>query len=148
MTELAVRAADLPALMGLFAPAQVADPYQAYREWRVQQPIARPHERLFVLSRFADCEAVFADTSFGHARPGDAKLFGGWTGEANIGSFLGMNPPDHTRLRRLVSRVHSRQGQGTDAPHRDDHRRAPGGHRQRGGPSTSWSGSPCPCRCG
>jgi cytochrome P450 len=105
MTDLAVRAADLPALMGLFAPAQVADPYPAYREWRVQQPIARPHERLFVLSRFADCEAVLADASLGHTGPGDTRPFGGRTREANIGSFLGMNPPDHTRLRRLVSRA-------------------------------------------
>ena len=105
MTELAVRAADLPALMGLFAPAQVANPYPAYREWRVQQPIARPHERLFVLSRFAGCEAVLADVSFGHTGPGDTRPFGGRTREANIGSFLGMNPPDHTRLRRLVSRA-------------------------------------------
>jgi len=105
MTELAVRAADLQALMGLFAPEQIADPYPAYREWRVQQPIARPHERLFVLSRFADCEAVLADASFGHAGPGDTRPFGGRARGANIGSFLGMNPPDHTRLRRLVSRA-------------------------------------------
>jgi cytochrome P450 len=105
MTELAVRAADLPALTGLFAPGQVADPYPAYREWRVQQPIARPHELLFVLSRFADCEAALAGTSFGRAEPGDTRPFGGRTREANVGSFLGMNPPDHTRLRRVVSRA-------------------------------------------
>jgi cytochrome P450 len=105
MTGSTFQRADLPALMRLFAPDQVADPYPAYREWRVHQPIARPHERLFVLSRFADCEAVLASTSFGHVRPGDIRPFGRRVREANIGSFLTMNPPDHTRLRRLVSRA-------------------------------------------
>jgi cytochrome P450 len=106
MTELAARAADLPTLMALFEPGQVTDPYPAYREWRVQQPVARPHERLFVLSRFADCEAVLADAaSFGHAEPGDTRLFGGRVRQPKASSFLRMNPPDHARLRRLVSRA-------------------------------------------
>jgi cytochrome P450 len=110
MAELAVRAEDLSALMALFAPTQVADPYPAYREWRAQRPVARPHERFFVLSRFADCEAVLADAAFGHAGPGDPGPFRGQArvrpaGEVDARSFLGMNPPDHTRLRRLVSRA-------------------------------------------
>jgi cytochrome P450 len=105
MTGSTSQLADLPALMRLFAPEQVADPYPAYRDWRVRQPIARPHERLFVLSRFADCEAVLASSSFGHAGPGDTRPFGHRAREAGLGSFLGMNPPDHTRLRRLVSRA-------------------------------------------
>jgi cytochrome P450 len=110
MAELAVRAEDLPALTALFDPGQVADPYPAYREWRHQRPVARPHERFFVLSRFADCEAVLADASFGHAGPGDPGPFRGRVrvrpaGEVDARSFLGMNPPDHTRLRRLVSRA-------------------------------------------
>ena len=110
MPELAVRAGDLPALMTLFDPGQVADPYPAYREWRVQRPVARPHERLFVLSRFADCEAVLADASFGRAGQGDPGPFrgrarAGTAGGINARSFLALNPPDHTRLRRLVSRA-------------------------------------------
>jgi cytochrome P450 len=106
MTELAARAADLPTLMALFEPGQVTDPYPAYREWRIQQPVARPHERLFVLSRFADCEAVLAAaSSFGHAEPGETRLFGGRVRQPKAGSFLRMNPPDHARLRRLVSRA-------------------------------------------
>jgi cytochrome P450 len=81
MAELAARAADLPTLMALFEPGQVTDPYPAYREWRIQQPVVRPHARLFVLSRFADCEAVLADgSSFGHAEPGETRLSAGGCG--------------------------------------------------------------------
>jgi cytochrome P450 len=110
MPELAVRAGELPALMALFDPGQVADPYPAYREWRVQRPVARPHQRLFVLSRFADCESVLADASFGRAGRGNPGPFrgrvrAGTAEEINARSFLGLNPPDHTRLRRLVSRA-------------------------------------------
>lgn len=110
MTELTARAEDLSALTALFAPGQVADPYPAYREWRRQRPVARPQERLFVLSRFADCEAVLADASFGRNEPGDQRPFPGRArtrpaGEVDARSFLRLNPPDHTRLRRLVSRA-------------------------------------------
>jgi cytochrome P450 len=65
MTELPVRAGELAALGALFAPGVARDPYPAYRQWRAERPLARPRERLFVLSRFADCEAVLADPAFG-----------------------------------------------------------------------------------
>jgi cytochrome P450 len=61
MGELPVRPDDLRALAGLFSPGIVADPYPVYARWRTERPLARPRERLYVLSRFADCEAVLAD---------------------------------------------------------------------------------------
>ena len=60
MSELPVSPDDLRALATLFAPGIVADPYPAYARWRAERPVARPRERLYVLSRFADCEAVLA----------------------------------------------------------------------------------------
>ncbi|HTU74060.1 MAG TPA: cytochrome P450 [Trebonia sp.] len=69
-----------------------------------------------------DCAAVLADPAFGHApasaasplraalRPGPSRDAGpgnaadhGVFAEVNARSMLRMNPPDHTRLRRLVS---------------------------------------------
>jgi cytochrome P450 len=122
MTEIDVRPQELRALAALFAPGQVEDPYPLYAQWRARRPVARPHEHLFVLSRHDDCAAVLADPAFGHApagavnplrlalapgassttstgRPADHGVFA----EVNTRSMLRLNPPDHTRLRRLVS---------------------------------------------
>jgi cytochrome P450 len=112
MSELPARPDQLAALGALFAPGIVADPYPVYAQWRAKRPIARPRERLYVLSRFADCEAVLADPAFGRAEDGQdrplprqARAAGQGGGGANAGSMLRLNPPDHTRLRRLVSRA-------------------------------------------
>jgi cytochrome P450 len=112
MTELPVSTDDLQALAALFAPGSVADPYPAYARWREERPLARPREQLYVLSRFADCEAVLADPAFGRVEdddarmgPGQAQALGRPRGGPMARSMLRMNPPDHTRLRRLVSRA-------------------------------------------
>jgi cytochrome P450 len=122
MTEIDVRPEELRDLAALFAPGQVEDPYPLYARWRARRPVARPHESLFVLSRHDDCAAVLADPAFGHAsagavnplrvalrptasgttpagRPADQGVFA----EVNSRSMLRLNPPDHTRLRRLVA---------------------------------------------
>jgi cytochrome P450 len=106
MAEFPVRPDDLRALTALFAPGLVANPYPAYAAWRAERPVARPRERLFVLSRFADCETVLTDPAFG--RQADEDLRGQTAGERGAGgvgfrSLLRLNPPDHTRLRRLAS---------------------------------------------
>lgn len=117
MTEIDIRPEELAALAGLFAPGNVEDPYPVYAQWRARRPIARPHEHLFVLTRQDDCATVLADPAFGHAaasavsplraalRPGASRPAGdhGVLAEVNARSLLRMNPPDHARLRRLVS---------------------------------------------
>jgi len=110
MSELPVRPDDLRALAALFEPGTAADPYPAYARWRAERPVARPRERLYVLSRFADCEGVLADPAFGRAGDGEARPVPGRPGArlavgVNARSMLRLNPPDHTRLRRLVSRA-------------------------------------------
>jgi len=107
MSELPVRPDDLRALATLFTPGVVADPYPAYARWRTERPVARPRERLYVISRFADCEAVLADPAFGRAAEDDARLGPGQARSdgPNARSMLRLNPPDHTRLRRMVSRA-------------------------------------------
>jgi cytochrome P450 len=110
MGEMPVSTGDLQALAALFAPGLVADPYPAYARWRAERPLARPRERLYVLSRFADCEAVLGDPAFGRSEgdgsrmgPGERQALARLRDGPNARSLLRLNPPDHTRLRRLVS---------------------------------------------
>jgi cytochrome P450 len=111
MSELPVSPDDLRALGMLLTSRDVADPYPGYARWRAERPVARPRERLYVLSRFADCEAVLADPAFGRATDGDGRPTRGLgparreDGGVAARSMLALNPPDHTRLRRLVSRA-------------------------------------------
>src|SRR6202035_634512 len=74
MGELPVRPDDLRALAGLFSPGIVADPYPVYARWRAERPVARPRERLYVLSRFADCQAVLGDPACGRVEEDGARL--------------------------------------------------------------------------
>jgi cytochrome P450 len=102
---------SVPSLEALFDHEHRKDPYPAYRRWREHSPITRLGEQFLVLSRHADCAAVLRDPRFGHAEPGAAGPLGGPSRESldrESRSFLRMNPPDHSRLRRLVSKAFTR----------------------------------------
>ncbi|GAA1964324.1 cytochrome P450 [Amycolatopsis minnesotensis] len=114
MTETAA-----PGLQALFDPAHRADPYPTYRRWREDTPVAGPMPGLFVVTRHADCAAVLRDSRFGHAEPDEPNLLrpapptDAETALVDengnpVRSFLGLNPPDHTRLRKLVSKAFTR----------------------------------------
>jgi cytochrome P450 len=95
----------------LFEPARRSDPYPGYERLRSTHPIWQPLEGLFVITRHQDCLAVLRDARFGHSEGGELGFFSPGDAEGaatryepRLRSFLGLNPPDHTRLRRLVSR--------------------------------------------
>ena len=98
-------------LMTLFDPRRVADLYPTYAWLRDARPIWQPVERVYVLSRLEDCDAVLRDPRFGRAEAGRLGLRRIGQGakvaaeRPAVRSFLALNPPDHTRLRRLVSRA-------------------------------------------
>ncbi|WP_020501547.1 cytochrome P450 [Sciscionella marina] len=106
------------ALQTLFDPARRADPYPGYRALRENSPILEAADALFVLTRQADCAAVLRDSSFGHAEPDQALALRRSPDELPeslldehgrpVRSFLVQNPPEHTRLRKLVSRAFTR----------------------------------------
>jgi cytochrome P450 len=85
------------------------DPYPAYRRLREMAPLVRADDGALVVTRYADCAATVRDPRLGHL-PKDMLGFIGladWADHpatyALFTSILTMNPPDHTRLRRLVS---------------------------------------------
>jgi len=98
-------------------PDAVADPHSHYRSLREQAPVLRLElptgDVLWVLSRYEDCKAVLANHAFGKD---DAQIqrAAGILGQDlsdapqradRIRPMLFLNPPDHTRIRGLVSRA-------------------------------------------
>ncbi len=96
-----VEAFDLRALPCGF----YADPYPTYRALRELAPVHRCPDGSWFLTRYADCLSVYRD----HARLSSDKRaeFGPKFGsgplfEHHTTSMVFRDPPDHTRLRRLV----------------------------------------------
>ncbi|MFC5753853.1 cytochrome P450 [Actinomadura rugatobispora] len=85
-----------------FDPAFRADPYGHYRRLDASGVPARTPAGLWVTTSHTLCEQALRDPGFGH-RPENAGL---WRdAPMRRRSFLTMDPPDHTRLRRLVSKA-------------------------------------------
>ncbi|MGW4486916.1 cytochrome P450 [Amycolatopsis sp. NPDC004368] len=103
--------ADLETFTKMFAPEHKADPYPLYRAWREEAPVAELAPGFLVVSGLAQAMDVVRDPAFGHPEPevlDPATLHPDDLVDAEgrpVVSFLGLNPPDHTRLRRLVSKA-------------------------------------------
>ncbi len=109
--------ADDPAL--LFRPddpAFIADPYPALAALRERTPIFwNESSGQWVLTRFADVQAVLRDRRLGrsyehlytHAEVGRSEPDPRWARfrEHEQWSLLSLEPPDHTRIRQLISKV-------------------------------------------
>jgi len=103
----------MPTLTSIFAdPRYRADPYLTYANLRSQSPAYRtalPNgDEVFVVTRFADVEALLKDTrlvkDIRHARehaPGLLARLGFAHSFADT-NMLKADPPEHTRLRALV----------------------------------------------
>lgn len=101
-----------PLLLELLDPGNRADPYPIYRRLREGGPLALPESNLTVFSAFVHCDEALRhpascsdrlkSTSAQRAMAAgeDLRPFG-------VPSFLFLDPPDHTRLRRLVSKAFS-----------------------------------------
>jgi len=92
----------------LLEPGGSADPYPIYAALRKHGPVARLDDRLFVASGYSVITELLRDPRM-RVQDEDyvRRVVPGWEpGEAEralMASLLQVNPPDHTRLRRVVS---------------------------------------------
>jgi cytochrome P450 len=96
------------------APGMLADPYAMYRALREQAPIYWSEMmESWILTRYDDIDAVLMDSRFSSDRTRAQTRFAQMIREQQeqygpMGSaqtMLTSDPPDHTRLRRLVSKA-------------------------------------------
>jgi cytochrome P450 len=90
-----------------FDPAVVADPYPYYRLMREQDPVHRNSSiRAWFLTRHADVNELLRDERFSSDRTQGERYLEPLAGRGRPGrSMLVVDPPDHTRLRNLVSKA-------------------------------------------
>ncbi|GAA4620664.1 cytochrome P450 [Actinoallomurus vinaceus] len=98
------------------SPEFVADPYPAFERLRRESPVFfhEPTDQ-WIITRYADVNALLRDRRLGRTylhvatheefgRPAPAEFLAPFWDLNNAG-MLDMEPPDHTRLRRLVSKA-------------------------------------------
>ena len=91
-------------------PDVIADPYPLLRELRETSPVYKSgFSDFWILTRFEDCRAALRDPRLGSPEPGEEapSLLASARQRRPDGtrSLLFLNPPDHTRIRSLVSRA-------------------------------------------
>jgi cytochrome P450 len=101
------------AAINVFAPELRADPYPAYAELRAEAPVCETPWGGWLVSRYADCASLLKDprasSDPAHSNAyRDALQRGLIDRDEALGRtppFLITDPPDHTRLRGLVSKA-------------------------------------------
>ena len=116
MTEVTTTDPDALLAEVLLTPEGKADPYPRYAAIREDAPAFRSGLGFVVVARYDDCHWVLRDPRFGKAENADGvwEQYGltedEWrrrfpTFDRRTRSMLGLNPPDHTRLRGLVAKA-------------------------------------------
>jgi cytochrome P450 len=105
----------LPAMLNPFEPGFFDNPYAQYAKVREQDPVHLSPLGVLVLFRYADVYRVLRDPSLSveirHAKgldmtmDDDIRAMFEERGDGGSHSMLNLDPPDHHRLRRLVSKV-------------------------------------------
>ena len=93
-----------PALSALADPAVLPDPYPVLAGLREASPFAQADGALVVVGWHADCSEILRDPRASSER-NNSLLAPPEVRAQRAPSFLSLDPPDHTRLRRLVSQA-------------------------------------------
>jgi cytochrome P450 len=104
------RAESQALLLQLLDPANRADPYPVYAKCRERGPIQLPEANITVFATSRDCDEVLRHPSSSSNRWNSTiaqrqVASGAWSRPAGPPGFLFLDPPDHTRLRKLVSKA-------------------------------------------
>lgn len=97
-------------LLALLDPASRADPYPSYARLRARGPFLLPEANLAVFSTYQDCDEVLrhplSSSDRLNSTVAQREICEG-VAQRRLGppGFLFLDPPDHTRLRRLVSKA-------------------------------------------
>jgi len=102
---------DAPLAFDPLDPTFIADPYPLYRRLREEAPVFKAAQGFWILTRYEDVALSLRDRRFGkdfagniQRRYGDDRM--AEPVFANLGrTMLVLDPPDHTRLRSLVTKA-------------------------------------------
>ncbi len=108
--EPAEQAESQGLLLQLLDPAHRADPYPIYARFRDRGPLQLAEANLALFSAYRDCDEVLRHSSSSSNRTKSTiaqRQISTGTTPRPLGppSFLFLDPPDHTRLRKLVSKA-------------------------------------------
>ncbi|TMR91533.1 cytochrome P450 [Nonomuraea basaltis] len=94
-----------------FMPGPRGLPAGTYSKRREKEPLGKVRlpsgDTAYLTTTYRDAAAVLSDPRFSRdlSRPGSPRMFPGFTIGDAPGSLISMDPPDHTRLRRLLTGV-------------------------------------------
>jgi cytochrome P450 len=98
-------------LLQLFDPSRRANPYPIYDDIRRHGPLQLPESNMTVFSSFSDCDDALRHPSSASdgakSTLAKSRIADGGADASPLGprGFLFLDPPDHTRLRNLVSKA-------------------------------------------
>jgi cytochrome P450 len=107
---------SLADLASLADPAVIVDPYPLLARFREASPFTELDGALVVFGRFEDCSRLLRDPRASSERERSRLAPPELTDRTRTRSFLSLDPPDHTRLRRLVASAFTPRVVATLAP--------------------------------
>ncbi|MCV7380315.1 cytochrome [Mycobacterium alsense] len=112
MTSAPPQAEAQGLLLQLLDPANRADPYRLFAQFRELGPLQLPESNFVVFSAYRDCDDVLRHPSSSSDNAKSTvtrrQLAAGVVQPRQFPTgFLFLDPPDHTRLRKLVSKAFS-----------------------------------------